>query len=159
MYKNILVPIDISYQTSVWQEPALCVARQLARDSGARIHALTVVPSNLLGGYYPDLHTRDVVREARNKLASIVRTGAMRGAEVTVGVESGGICAEILRVARELSADLIVMASHGPETIDYLLGSNASHIALHAPCSVYVVRERRPDGSRGVMAETLEMSS
>ncbi len=39
-------------------------------------------------------------------------------------------------------ADLIVMASHRPEMKDYLLGSNAGHIVLHAPCSVFVVRKQ-----------------
>ncbi len=49
----------------------------------------------------------------------------------------------MLRVARELSATLIVMASHRPEMKDYLLGSNAGHIVIHNPCSVYVIRENR----------------
>ncbi len=34
-----------------------------------------------------------------------------------------------------------VLASHGPVLKDYVVGSNAGYIALHAPCSVFVVRE------------------
>ena len=37
--------------------------------------------------------------------------------------------------------DLIVVGSHRPAMATYLLGSNASTIVRHAPCSVLVVRE------------------
>ena len=74
---------------------------------------------------------------------------------LTVGVENGGICAEILRVAREMPADLIVMASHGPAAMDYLLGSNSSHVTLHPDCSVYVVREKAKTSEAKFMAEAI----
>jgi nucleotide-binding universal stress UspA family protein len=32
------------------------------------------------------------------------------------------------------------MGSHDPHFTDYLIGSNAAHVALHTPCSVLVVR-------------------
>ncbi len=35
---------------------------------------------------------------------------------------------------------LVVMAAHDPRITDYLIGSNAAHVVLHAPCSVLVVR-------------------
>ena len=142
MFKIILVPIDVSYETSRWQEPALNMASQLAKFSETRIHALTVVPTNLLAGYYPDLQARDVGSEAHAKLEHVVRGIIPADIPVTIGVEKGGICAEILRVARALPADLIVMSSHGPMVKDYLLGSNASHVTLHAECSVLVARNK-----------------
>ena len=155
MFTKILVPIDISYDTSDWQKPALTMANQLAHVSGATIHALTIVPSNLLSGYYPNVQISDVTQEAKKKLENIVRSGISDDVTVTLGVESGGICAETLRVARELPADLIVMTSHGPVTMDYLLGSNASHITLHAECSVFVVRERATATKQKFMADAL----
>ena len=33
------------------------------------------------------------------------------------------------------------MASHRPSLKDYLLGPNAAHVACHALCTVYIVRE------------------
>ena len=155
MFKNILVPIDVSYETSCWQRPALSMAIQLAQLSDGRIHALTVVPTNLLAGYYPDLHARDVRKDAREKLEHLLKSNVPSEISVTIGVENGGICAEILRVASELPADLIVMASHGPMAMDYLLGSNASHVTLHASCSVLVTRERPPVDKSSIMAEAL----
>ena len=52
----------------------------------------------------------------------------------------GSISAEIRYTAEELGCDLIVMGSHDPHFTDYLIGSNAAHVALHTPCSVLVVR-------------------
>jgi nucleotide-binding universal stress UspA family protein len=47
---------------------------------------------------------------------------------------------EILATARDLKADLIVMASHRPELKDYLLGPNAARVVRHSDVSVLVVR-------------------
>ncbi len=52
----------------------------------------------------------------------------------------GSISAEIRYTAEELGCDLIVMGSHDPHFTDYLIGSNAAHVALHTPCSVLLVR-------------------
>ena len=148
MFSNILVPIDISYGTNVWQEPALKIANQIAQLSGGRIHALTVVPLNLLTGYYPDLYSVDVTQKAKMGLEKIVKDLITDDTKITLGIEHGGICAEILRVADELPADLIVMASHGPVAKDYLLGSNAAHVTLHARCPVFIMRECTSGGKR-----------
>jgi len=52
----------------------------------------------------------------------------------------------LLEAARHLPADLIVVGSHGRTGIQkLLLGSVASHVVTHAPCSVLVVRKK---GSR-----------
>ena len=106
MFAKILVPIDISYDNSDWQKPALTVASQFAQLSGASIHALTIVPSNLLAGYYPNLQLSDVAQEAKKKLEAVVRSSLSKDVPATLGVESGGICAEILRVARRIETRL-----------------------------------------------------
>jgi nucleotide-binding universal stress UspA family protein len=50
----------------------------------------------------------------------------------------------ILEEAEEWGADLIVVGSHGHTGFKrWLLGSVAQSIVSQAPCSVYVVRERR----------------
>lgn len=56
-------------------------------------------------------------------------------------VGSGAIGGGILDLARDIGADLIVLASHRPGAKDYLIGANAVHVVRHAPCSVLVVRE------------------
>ena len=46
-----------------------------------------------------------------------------------------------LSVAKQISCDLIVMASHRPGAKDFLLGPNAARVVRHANCSVTVVRD------------------
>jgi universal stress protein F len=49
--------------------------------------------------------------------------------------------AEILGVAEEAEADLVVVGSHRPAMKDYLLGTNAARVVRRARCSVLVARE------------------
>ena len=140
MYSRILVPIDTTYRTDYWLKTPLQAAVGLVSKPDGLIHVLSVIPRNLLEGFYPNLYTEEIALETKSKLNDIVEKYAPN-ANVSVGVVEGGICSEILRVAREMSVDVIVMASHGPLIKDYILGSNAAHVALHAPCSVFVVRE------------------
>lgn len=141
MYPKILVPIDTSYNDDYWLKSPLERACGLLEKPGGTLYAMTVVPENLLRGYYPDLYSEDIASSAKDKLDAIVKRNCPSDVTVKTRVANGGICTEILRVASEISVDLIIMASHGPLTRDYLLGSNAGHITLHAPCSVFVVRE------------------
>ena len=139
MCSNILVPIDTN-DDKTWQV-GLPAAFELAAKSSSRIHVLTVIPDYMLCGEYPNLAIDRIVNETKKKLEAIIRHSNLDDTQVTLGVEQGGITSEVLRVALELPADLIVMTSHRPKVVDYLRGSNAAHIALHAPCSVHVVRQ------------------
>lgn len=52
----------------------------------------------------------------------------------------------IVEEAERWGADLILLGSHGHGPIRrFLLGSVAHAVALHAPCSVEIVRSRPPD--------------
>jgi universal stress protein F len=140
MYSRILVPIDTSYADLVWLKKALEVAHDLAKKSGGTLHLVSVIPDNLLKGYYPDIYSESVASDVKAKLQSIAKDLLPADASVKLHVQTGGICHEILRLAREINATEIVLSSHGPVLKDYFMGSNAAHIALHAPCSVFVVR-------------------
>ena len=53
---------------------------------------------------------------------------------------------EILRVARETEADLIIIATHGYTGLKHvLLGSTAELVVRHAPCPVLTVRQVEHD--------------
>lgn len=145
MYSNILVPVDTSYSTRAWLKPTLTTAREIAVKFGGRLHFLTVIPRNLLSGFYPDIYTDKAGTETLNNLEEIVKEIIPDVTDAKIRVEEGGICNTIIRAAREIPADLVIMASHGPILGDYLLGSNATHVALHTPCSVFIVRDKRDE--------------
>ena len=142
MYKNILVPIDLAHRSS-WRK-ALPVAVKQARHGDAKLQVMTVVPEIDIGAtavHYPKGFGRKIQEEAKQRLDEILQQEIPQNMSVQGIVEQGSIYREILRVARDIKADLIVMASHRPELTDYLIGSNAARVVRHAQCSVLVVRE------------------
>ena len=56
-------------------------------------------------------------------------------------IGSGTNYKDVLLVAGEFPADLIVIASHRPEMSYYMLGPNVARIVRHAKYSVMVVRD------------------
>jgi nucleotide-binding universal stress UspA family protein len=59
---------------------------------------------------------------------------------------------EILRLAEELGADLIVVASHPPTTLERLMGgTTAERIAQRAPCRVVVVKPKKDENDAGLV--------
>ena len=63
------------------------------------------------------------------------------GVEAEIEVREGRTSYhEIIVFAKEKKADLILINSHKPGFGDYFLGSTASKVVRHAPCSVLVER-------------------
>lgn len=143
MIKKILVPIDLRDEHS-WQ-CTFPVAVREARANSAELVAMTVYEP--LGTRIPDLplaqeHNRKVRQQTEELLQSLVAEQLPADLSPRPLVREGeGIYKEILKAARELPADLIIMAAHHPLLRDYLLGSNAAKVVRHADCSVFVVRD------------------
>lgn len=55
-------------------------------------------------------------------------------------MEIGSPKLEIVRIAKEIQADLIVVGSHGRHGLALLLGSTANGVLHHAVCDVLAVR-------------------
>ncbi len=69
---------------------------------------------------------------------------ALSGCQTTV--RSGKAFDEIVKAAKELDADLILLATHGYTGLDHtLLGSTAEKVVRHAPCPVLIVRQQERD--------------
>lgn len=105
---------------------------------------------------YPDtqlmgraIHLQSVERETKRAQknvdeAAATITQAGTGLTVTLKVVEGSAKEDILREAADWPADLILMGSHGYGAAKrFLLGSISHAVALHAPCSVEIVRSRR----------------
>lgn len=142
MFKTILLPIDLGEESS-WSK-ALPVALHQMRNNVGSLNVLTVIPGlgeNVVRTYFPPGFAEQAMAQAQKDIE------AFRVANVPADVpsksilRSGTIYDEILAVAEEIGADLIVMASHRPALRDYLLGPNASRVVRHAKQSVLVVRD------------------
>ena len=141
MFQNILLPVDLNQESS-WQK-ALPIAVEYCNAFGAALHVMNVVPdfgSALVGSYFPEGFEKKSLEGAREQLHDFVGQHVPDGVTVQHVVGYGTVYEEILRVAREIEADLILLAAHRPELKDFLLGPNASRVVRHFDGSVLVVR-------------------
>jgi len=88
-------------------------------------------------------------RIAVEKAAAKLRAGEeSRQLSITTEVLSGSPKQVILEEAEAFGADLIVVGSHGYGMVDrFLLGSVSQAVALHANCSVEIVRSPKTPSS------------
>jgi len=141
MYKSILLPVDLGHESS-WKK-ATPEAVALAKQYGAKIHVLTVIPDYgmpVVGSFFPADFADNALNATKEELAKFVAANVP--ADVLAGstAVSGTIYKRILVGADELGCDLIVMGSHRPSKADYLLGPNAARVVRHAKQSVFIVR-------------------
>ena len=80
--------------------------------------------------------------DLENRIAALIRRVNASDLKPNILVtHAASIYAEILGVAEEAEADLVVVGSHRPAMKDYLLGTNAARVVRHARCSVLVARD------------------
>jgi len=141
--RRILVPVDFSEHS----KDALRYAVDLGSIFDAELILIFVVESV---GYPADLgYGQAAIPEIERDLTSRGRTELERLARETVGgrlavkfhVPAGRPFVEIIKAAREVEADLIVIATHGHTGVEHILfGSTAEKVVRKAPCPVMVVR-------------------
>ena len=141
MFDHILVTVDLDDANS-WKK-ALPLAVSNANTHNASLSIMTVVPDfgmSLVGQYFPTDHVEKVMAEANKRLHKLVADQVPADLKVQHIVRQGTVYEMVLETAKDIAADLIVIASHRPELKDYLLGPNAARVVRHANCSVLVVR-------------------
>jgi len=92
---------------------------------------------------------REIAEAAENQARQNVQsaTDTIKGrlgeaaATITTAILKGNPPQQIVDIAEEWGADLIVVGSHGRGFWGRLLGSVSDGVVHHAPCSVMVVRE------------------
>jgi nucleotide-binding universal stress UspA family protein len=96
-------------------------------------------PPEMSMGYAPEL--ADLKQPAQELVQRIADQLHAAGFKAETAVEVGDVRESILDSASEWRADLILLGSHGMRGIQrFLLGSVAEFVALHAKCSVQIVR-------------------
>lgn len=144
MYKSILYPIDITEEGS-WID-SLEVAIEHARVFGAKLHIVTVVSDHgmsFVQQYFPKGAVEKVIEETKNSLREFVTEKIPSDVPVQNIVAKGSVYECIIKTAKEVNADLIIMSAHRPELKDYLLGPNAAKVVRHSNLSVLVVRNKK----------------
>jgi nucleotide-binding universal stress UspA family protein len=130
---TILHPTDFSERANY----AFRLACSLARDRAARLIILHIVPVSLA----------EEKRSFGEELAEELNRMEMPDPKVRVErlLEEGDPVTEILRLAREMGCDLIVMGTHGRTGLGRLLmGSVAEQVVRGASCPVLTVKAPFP---------------
>lgn len=136
MYRKIIVPVEMGQLEK--GEKILRKAMALL-DEGGEIVLLNIT-ENIPGYLTIDLpadFTNRGVSDADDRLRVLNDTV---GANAEILVKVGAPAREIIAVADELLADLVIIGSHRPNLSNYLLGSTADRVVRHANCSVLVDR-------------------
>jgi nucleotide-binding universal stress UspA family protein len=138
MFERILVPIDFS--------PDAAKAWELAcRLAGAET---TLLALNVVTAVYPDVAYANVPaamkeqqRDNERRLAAFVGGPAGHALRVKCSVTTGDPSAAIVATARDVHADLIVMAVHPRHGFGHWLRGSVTERVVHdAPCHVLVAK-------------------
>lgn len=137
-WNTILAPTDLS-------KPSKCAVKTavaLAQKCGAKLILFHVVQCPNCSSFDSPPDAEKMMEEARQTLDDIARTiptGVTVEKHVRFGTREP--VNEIVEEANNVSADLIVIATHGYSGLKrVLLGSTAERVVRHAPCPVLVVR-------------------
>jgi len=138
-FEKILIAVDLGEDSS-WKE-ALPTAVDQAQHAGGELHIVTVVPEEPPQlAWLPEDYSTKMIAYANSQLAKLIETNVPEQMKAQLHVRQGTIYREIVKLAKDINIDLIVMASHRPELKDYLLGPNAARVVRHAGCPVLVIR-------------------
>ena len=153
---KILLATDGSREASL----AARTAAELAEKTTSELHLVHVFGITPWYPVYPETTTPEWVAQEQNPMLKddLQRTSEQRAREIldtevekarsagaTVAqayLREGGVAAEIVTLAEEIGAGVIVMGSRGHGGIRRaLMGSVSESVVRHAHCPVFVVRE------------------
>ena len=137
MYSKIMVPVDLAHVERL--DKALRTAADLSKHYGVPVCYVGVTPNT------PSAIAHNPAEFAA-KLATFGEAQAdAHGIDATVKAYTChdltiDVDDTLLGAVGDVGADLVVMASHIPDLIDYVWPSNGGKIAEHSDASVFVVR-------------------
>ncbi|WP_371038264.1 MULTISPECIES: universal stress protein [unclassified Rhodosalinus] len=132
--RKILCPVNlrhVKHEQSAYEE-----ASEMAGRRGAELIVATIAPE-----MERNLNIYDAETYWTGELRKFVAANRHPGVTPRLIVRKGAVHRQIVKLAMSEAVDLIVMEAANPRIRDYLLGTTASHVVAHAPCSVYVVRQ------------------
>ena len=156
--KVILQPTDFSEPAA----QARAAACEIAREQKARLVVLHVTAKPVVS--YIEKTSDLPPEKLQQKLWETLRAPreCEAGVDVQHRVEEGSPVQQIVRVAKEIQADLIVLGAHGPRgPLKWFTSNVTDHIVRESPCSVLIVKdppaeaspESEPARAKSVVAE------
>jgi nucleotide-binding universal stress UspA family protein len=142
MFRRILIAVDESEPTGRVVEAGATLARRLE----ARVALVHVVDPRLDAAPEPGIPLPELLTDlekAGQEFLRQLRDRLLASLEAELFVRDGRPADEILAVAREWGADLIVIGTHEHSGLQRLLmSSTTTSVVDHAPCPVLTVPTR-----------------
>jgi nucleotide-binding universal stress UspA family protein len=143
LLERILCPVDFSDASL----KALVYALSLAQEADAQLLAMHVVEGlpmwdeQVVDRFDLSRYQQTLIEDARARLRTAIPAEARTWCKPEELVCTGKAYREILRVARERDAHLIVLGVHGRNPVDLMLfGSTTNHVVREAACPVLTLR-------------------
>ena len=138
-YQKILLVIDLTEDSDLVGERAKAIAA-CYHSRIQMLHVVEYVPVEPMGEtLLPAVQIEEeLIQRARQRLKELAVRLNLTDCECFV--EAGNIKAEIIRVAEEQHADLIVLGSHERHGLAILLNFTEDTVLHSAPCDVLAVR-------------------
>lgn len=137
MYNAVMIPVDLAHADKLGK--ALQTAADLAKLYSAKLVCVGVTgsaPSDV--AHNPAEFAQKLAAFAADQSAKLGIP--MEAKAVTSHDQAVDIDDTLEKAADEIGADLVVMASHVPGIMEYLIASRAGYMASHSSRSVLVVR-------------------
>jgi len=139
MFKNILVPTDLSEKSS----RALEIALDMAKRSDSRVTLLHVIEriedsdEEEFQSFYDKLASK-----ARLKMKEMIKQYSAKNVEIDKEIIFGNRVGEIVDFARKHAVDLIILSSHKLNKVDAVEGwaTISYKVGILAPCPVMMVK-------------------
>lgn len=145
LIKKILVPTDFSDTASNTLQHAVNMAKY---------HDATIILHHVLSTFssrvnLPEIIEIETIHNSRlsgavgSKLENLAADlGKTHGMHVETIVSAGRVREEVVRVSREINADMIIMGTHGVSGFkEFFIGSNAFRVVMEADCPVLSIQK------------------
>ena len=126
---------EILISESAWEEMTCLFAPSL-------VHVNPLFSPQLTRGFISDARKMEdyLVKNSEEKLAELAKKSSLPESDIHIHVRSGNIRDEVIKLADELQADVVIIGSRNPNIQTHLLGSEAASIVRYAHVPVFVVR-------------------
>jgi nucleotide-binding universal stress UspA family protein len=142
-WKRILCPVDFSETARAAMETAIELAARFDAEV-VLVHAYPIPGYTFPDGsaFASSRMLQELADEAARHLEEWRQLAVKAGAkQVSLETAVGDPAGEIVRIAQEKKADLVVMGTHGRTGIEHaLMGSIAERVVRRAKCPVLTVR-------------------
>ena len=134
MYAKIIVSLSLDHGIG---KKAIEAARSFKSENGEIIAVHVYEP---LQGSVSAYVSKEAVVESLQRAETALAERIGTATDIEPVLLKGHTGRAVTDFARKVGADCIIVGSHKPGLSDHFLGSTASRIVRHSPCSVHVLR-------------------